>query len=232
MFSGKTRKIVIKDFRFISNMDYIEELEKVCKLKGYSKDTFRSYSYFINDYINFTKKTSLNLNNESVKSYLLTKDVKTNTSRLAYASLRFFFTNILNRPFTTEQVPIKKKEKQLPKVISKKRILEIISNTKNLKHKIIIKLLYSTGMRLSELINLKRCDINFENNTVKINKGKGKKDRITIISKSLQLDLLKYYSKSIFKTDYLLEGRSGKYSKKSVQLVLKKHNIHPHPAFF
>ena len=116
----------------------------------------------------------------------------------------------------------------MPKVIPKKRILEIIKVTKNLKHRIIIKLFYSTGMRLSELINLKRSDINFENNTVRINKGKGKKDRITIISKSLHLDLLKYYSNNIFKTDYLLEGRKGKYSKKSVQLVLQKHNIHPH----
>ena len=67
-----------------------------------------------------------------------------------------------------------------------------------------------------------------------VKKGKGKKDRITIISDSLKLDLLKYYSKSTFNTDYIFEGRNGKYTNKSVQKVLKNLSektgirVHPH----
>lgn len=212
----------------------IKKLKELCILKGYSKETFKAYNYNIQRYLTFLQKTSLNPNNESVKSYLLTQKTSTNTSRLQYASLRFYFKEILKRPFTTEQVPIKKKEKQLPKVISKNKIKLIINSTKNLKHKIIIALLYSTGIRLNELINLKRIDIDFEKNLVIIRKGKGKKDRITIISKNLRLDLLKYYSNNIFKTEYIFEGRKGKYTKKSVQAVLKQagkkinQNLTPH----
>jgi len=154
--------------------------------------------------------------------------------RLQYASLRFFFSEILKKPFTTEEVPIKKKEKTLPKLLSKEQIKKLLETTNNIKHILIIKLLYSSGLRLSELLNLKRKDIDFEKNILYVRKGKGKKDRITLISENLRLDLLKYYSNNIFKTEYILEGRKGKYTQKSVQKVLnvlgKKIglNIHPH----
>jgi len=150
----------------------------------------------------------------------LIQDVGINTSRLQYASISFFFREILNKPFSFEQVPIKKKENQLPKVISKEKIKQMIDLTENLKHKLIIKLLYSSGIRLQELINLKRKDIDFERGILNVINGKGGKSRITLISENLKLDLLKYYSNNIFKTEYVFEGRNGKYTKKSVQKVL------------
>ena len=140
--------------------------------------------------------------------------------RLKYASLRFFFSEVLKKPFTTNEIPIKKKEKILPKVISKEKIKKMIESTGNLKHKLIIKLIYSSGLRLQELIDLKRKNIDFDRNLIYIIKGKGKKDRITLISENLRLDLLKYYSNYNFSTEYIFEGRNGKYTKKSVQKVL------------
>jgi integrase/recombinase XerD len=95
-------------------------------------------------------------------------------------------------------------------------------------------LLYSAGSRLQELIDLKRKDIDFERGIINVRKGKGKKDRITLISESLKLDLLKYYSNNLFKTEYIFEGRNGKYTKKSFQKVLEQGgkkagiNITPH----
>ena len=162
------------------------------------------------------------MNNGSVKYYLLSLDNSTNTNRLAHAAISFFFKNILKRPFTTQEVPAKKKLKQLPKVLSKNEILVMINNTDNIKHKVIIQLLYSSGLRLQELINLKRNDIDFERNLINVRKGKGNKDRITLLSEKLKLDLLKYYSSYSFNTFHVLEGRKGKYSKKSVQKILEK----------
>lgn len=213
---------------------WIKKLSEICKLKGFSKQTQKAYCYHTSKFIEFIEKTGLNISNESVKCYILSKDVSVNSARLMHASIKFFFDNILNKPFSNQEVPIKKKEKLLPKVISKKNIIKMIKNTKNLKHKIIIKLLYSSGLRISELLNLKREDIDFEKNLIYVKKGKGNKDRITIMSKSLKLDILKYYSKENFKTRYIIEGRSGKYSKKSVQTIIKKAgknigiNLHPH----
>ncbi len=201
-------------------MDYLKEVKDRCILKGFSKETIKSYSYIVEKFLSFIYKSRLNLNNEAVKSYLLSRDVGINTSRLQYAALSFFFRDILNKPFTFEQVPIKKKEKILPKVISKEKIKEMIEKTENLKHRLIIKLLYSSGLRLQELIDLKRKDLDFEQGLLYVRKGKGKKDRVTLISDSLKLDLLKYYSINQFKTEYIFEGRKAKYTKKSVQKVL------------
>jgi len=201
--------------------EYIEKLKKRCILHWFSVQTIQSYIYNVGKFLDFIAKSRLNLNKESVKSYLLIQNVRTNTSRLQYASISFFFREILHNPFSFEQVPIKKKEKQLPKVISKEKVKQMIDLTENIKHKLIIKILYSSGLRLQELINLKRKDIDFERNVLNVHKGKGNKDRVTLISENLKLDLLKYYSNNIFKTEYVFEGRNGRYTKKSVQKVLE-----------
>jgi site-specific recombinase XerD len=200
--------------------EYLQKLKERCILKGYSKQTIKSYTYNVSRYLSFLEKSRLNLSKDSVKYYLLTLNLSVNSMRLQYASISFFFREILNKSFTFEEVPIKKKEKSLPKVISKEKIKEIIESCENIKHRIIIKILYSSGLRLQELIDLKRKDIDFERNTIYVKNGKGKKDRITIISENLKLDLLKYYSNYNFSTEYVFEGRNGKYTKKSVQKVL------------
>jgi len=187
---------------------------------GFSRQTLKVYSYWSGKYLDFVIRNRFNLGNHGVRYYFLSLDLSVNSSRLCYAAIRFFFANILNNPFTLNEIPIKKKEKSLPKVLSKQQIRLLLNETKNLKHKLIIKMLYSTGLRLQELISLKKTDIDFDNNTLLVSKGKGKKDRITIISENIKLDLLKYYSLYSFKTEYVFEGRHGKYTKKSVQKVL------------
>ena len=203
-----------------TNEEYLQELKNLCILKGFSQQTIKSYYYNVKKFLEFLDKSRLNPSNDSVKSYFLTLNLSINSMRLKYASLRFFFSEVLKKPFTTNEIPIKKKEKILPKVISKEKIKKMIESTENIKHKLIIKLFYSSGLRLQELIDLKRKNIDFDRNLIYIIKGKGKKDRITLISENLKLDLLKYYSNYNFSTEYIFEGRNGKYTKKSVQKVL------------
>lgn len=213
---------------------YLEGLKNVCILKGFSRQTIKAYCYNVSKFLDFIDRSRLNLGKSNVRSYLLTQDLSTNSLRLQHASISFFFREILRHPFSFEDVPIKKKEKTLPKLLIKEQIKRIIEATDNLKHKIIIKLLYSSGLRLSELLNLKRKDFDFEKNIIYVRLGKGRKDRITLISENLKLDILKYYSNNIFKTEYFFEGRNGKYTKKSVQKVLNNTgekigiNVHPH----
>jgi site-specific recombinase XerD len=214
--------------------NYLNALKEACILKGYSEKTLKAYYYNVKRFLDFIDKTRLNLNKGSVRSYLLTLDLSINSSRLHYASLRFFFSEILHRSFSTKEVPIKKKAKKLPKVLSKAQVKALIESTNNIKHRLIIKLLYASGLRLQELINLRREDVDFDRNIIRVIGGKGKKDRITLLSNSIKIDLLKYYSKARFNTEYVFEGRKGKYSKKSVQLVLEKAGksigikVHPH----
>ncbi len=203
-------------------MDYIEKVKDECRLRGYSAQTTKAYCFWISKYLKFVEKSSFNINNDSVKYYLLSLNNSINTSRLAYASTSFFFAKVMKKPFTTKDVPVRKKAKLLPKVLSKEEILEMIHNTENIKHKLVIQFLYSSGLRLSELINLKREDIDVGRKLINVKQGKGKKDRITLLSENLKIDLLKYYSSYSLDSEYVFQGRKGRYSKKSVQKILEK----------
>lgn len=215
-------------------MDYMNKLQEECKLKGLSNQTINSYSFWVKKYLDFLQKNSLNTDNESVRCYLLSMNSSVSTNRLAYSSISFFFKHILKKPFTTLEVPSKKKLKQLPKVLSKKEIIKMIDLTENLKHKLVIQFFYSSGLRLSELINLKRKDIDIQRNLINVNLGKGKKDRITLLSDKLKIDLLKYYCSFPINSDYVFMGRSGKYTKKSIQKIIENagklinKNVSPH----
>ena len=165
----------------VHKKELLQKLKERGVLRGFSKETIKSYTYHVGRFLDFISKSRLNMSNDSIKRYLLIQNIGINTSRLQYASISFFFREILQKPFSFEQVPIKKKEKQLPKVISKEKVKQMIDLTENLKHKLIIKILYSSGLRLQELINLKRKEIDFERGILNVNKGKGKKDRITLI---------------------------------------------------
>ena len=215
---------------------HLKKLQERCNLRGYSPETRKKYCYYLNQFYTFCIKARLNISSTSVKSYLLAQDVSINTSRLQYAALRFYFREILKSPFSVEDVPIKKRPNQLPKVISKETIRRILTTIKNPKHLLVVKLLYSSGLRLQELINLRRQDIDFDQNLIFVRQGKGKKDRVTLLAENVKTDLLKYYSKHKFRTDYIFEGRKGKYSKKSVQKIMESVgnnlNLHLHPHLF
>ena len=201
---------------------FIEKLKERLKLRGFTFQTNKSYCYHTKDFLKFLNKNRLNLNNEGVKSYLLSLNLSNNSIRLKIMAIRFFFLEVLREKLNYSEVPTPKKIKKLPKVLSKEEIKILISSTENLKHKLVIKLLYSSGLRLQEIINLKRKEIDFDRKIIFVNSGKGRKDRITLLSEELKIDLLRYFGSYKFHTDYLFEGRFGKYSKKSVQKILEK----------
>jgi len=201
---------------------FIEKLQERLKLRGFTFQTNKSYCYHTKDFLKFLNKNRLNLNNEGVKSYLLSLNLSNNSIRLKIMAIRFFFLEVLREKLNYSEVPTPKKIKKLPKVLSKEEIKILINSTENLKHKLVIKLLYSSGLRLQEIINLKRKEIDFDRKIIFVNSGKGRKDRITLLSEELKIDLLKYFGSYKFHTDYLFEGRVGKYSKKSVQKILEK----------
>ena len=114
------------------------------------------------------------------------------------------------------------KKKTLPKVISKEDVLAIIKNTQNIKHKCIISLLYSSGLRRSELLNLKLEDIDSKRMLIHIRYAKGGKDRYTILSRNV-LDDLRSYFKVYKPKSWLFEGSHNKqYSASSVVKLIDR----------
>lgn len=204
----------------------LEKLNQSLVFRGFSPKTIKTYLYNSEKFLNYLDKTSQKCDENSVKEYfekLHNKNYDLSTIRLIKASLDFLIKNILEKDFAINNIPYPKKKKTLPKVLSKEEIKIIFDETKNQKHKLILKLLYSSGIRLNELINLQRESLDPNRKTIMVSQGKGKKDRITLLSDSLSKELFDYICKTEFKSKLLFESnRDKKYSQKTIQKVLEK----------
>lgn len=181
-------------------MEDLEKLKTELKLRGFSQLTVRNYSFFVEKFLLRTNKPVQDLNEDDAKLYLseLFESKSKNTIMLAAAAIKFFYKEILNKEFSKVKMP--KKDKALPEVLTKDEIRLIIDSADNEKSRLIISLLYSSGLRVSELVNLKVSDINLQENTGWVRKGKGSKDRLFSLSQNLISDIKKY-----------LEGREYEY---------------------
>ncbi len=181
------------------NLD-IEKLRTELKLRGFSPLTLRNYSFFAEKFLSRINKPSSDLTEDDAKLYLSEMfDTKSkNTIMLAAAALRFFYSEILKKEMGSIKMP--KKEKHLPEVLTKKEVKSLIDSADNVKSKLIVSFLYSSGLRVSEVVNLKLNDINFGEKTGWVRQGKGNKDRLFAMSESLSNELKAY-----------LEGRENKY---------------------
>ncbi|MFT4312543.1 MAG: tyrosine-type recombinase/integrase, partial [Candidatus Woesearchaeota archaeon] len=193
----------------------LQKLVEEMKLRGFSLKTQNAYMYHIEKFLNSKK------NKRDYLVYLTNQNKSPQTIRLISAAITFYEKKILNQKSTCVSIP--KKQSKIPIILTKNQISAMINSTTNEKHRIIVELLYSSGLRLQELVNLKFEHIDFENKTILVKQGKGNKDRITIISQRV-LERMDKQGKG-----YVLRGKNGKYSKKSVQSVVttvaKRANI-------
>ena len=196
---------------------WLKKTKDELDLKGFSPKTKKAYSYHIKDFLNYCNN-SFHEKKKQYILYLISKNLASESVHLASASIDFFLRNVANSKAQKVSLPIRKKS--LPYVLSKDEIVKMINSTVNIKHKLIIELLYSCGLRVSELINLKYEDVDFKNRIIRVNKGKGSKDRITIVS-AKTLRKLKVFGSVNNLTGKIFLGRNGKYSVKSVQKVLE-----------
>lgn len=173
-------------------MEELKKLGSELKLRGFSPLTVRNYTFFVNKFLEKTNKPSAKLNGDDVKTYISEMfDTKSkNTIMLAHASLKFFFKEVLKKELA--QIPLPKKEKKLPEVLTKDEVKNLIDSTDTIKSRLIISLLYSTGLRVSEIVNLKVDDLAFGEKTGWVRKGKGSKDRLFVMSESLAQEIKEY----------------------------------------
>ncbi|WP_052467088.1 site-specific tyrosine recombinase/integron integrase [Psychroserpens damuponensis] len=200
--------------------EYLLKLE----LKRYSDNTVRNYVSCFETFINyFYDRDPISLNEVDVRKYLqkLIQEGKSNSYvNLAINSIKFFYEIVHGMPNRFYSIERPRKEKKLPEVLSKEEIIKIINSTNNNKHKCIVGLLYSSGLRRGELLSLKVTDIDSKRMVVKINNAKGNKDRISILSPNILTDLQLYY-KEYRPKEYLFEGQNGsKYSATSVLKII------------
>lgn len=200
--------------------NYLDKLE----LKKYANNTVKSYVSTFEAFINYyNTKELIEINELDVRTYVLKlvqEDKSNSYINSAINSIKFYYESVLGMPNRFYEIERPRKEKKLPKVLSKEDVLSIIANTNNLKHKCIVSLLYSSGIRRNELINLKITDIDSKRMLIRIEAAKGNKDRYTLLSQSLLIDLREYY-KQYKPKKYIVEGLYGKqYSGQSIGKVV------------
>lgn len=203
----------------------IGKLIEEIKLRKYSFQTGKTYINVVKDFLKSEK---------TAREFLLSHSNNSNsTMRGAYFALKFFHENVLNEEFK-EKIPLAKKSFKLPIVLSKEEICRMIEATKNLKHKLALMLLYYGGLRLSEAMNLKWIDVDFERVLIHIKAAKGGKDRIVFLHEKIK-DMLMAFKAN--KDELLLiSERGNKYNKRTIQLIVKnaankagiKKRISPH----
>ncbi len=216
--------------------ELLKDLEENLKLKNYSNQTIKSYLIHVKKYLEFLEKINSNQepSSENVKKYILKKLKENEPSSVGHCvfALKYFFKEILNQEL---DIPNPKRNKKIPDILSIDEIKRMIDSTNNIKHRLIIKLLYGCGLRVSEIINLKKRDLNFEENLIKINLAKGKKDRFVKIPFSIKEELKSYILLSL--GDYLFESiRNGKLTKKTIGKIVEnsakkaqiKKRVYPH----
>lgn len=181
------------------------------ELKNYSKKTKEVYLYYMKDFVRYYGKTPEGLGSEEVEKYLhwlLLKGKSSSGIRQAYSAIKFFYCGCLDRPQEKLRIPQPKKEKKLPVVLSTEEVKEILEKVKNRRHKLILMLIYSSGMRLGEALSLRVKDIDSQRMAIRVEQGKGKKDRYTLLSK-VMLEKLRCYYKENRPKDYLFPGKEG-----------------------
>ncbi len=210
----------------------IDKLKMELEIRNFSRQTVKSYVFAVEKFLKFSENIGLNEN--SVKRYVqvILKQKNPSTVSQNLSAIEFFFDKVLHQKF---KIPHPKRNKPIPIVLSSDEVKRLIEITQNIKHKLIIKLLYGCGLRVSEVINLKKKDIDFEGGLIKIRLSKGRKDRHVNLPSSLKEELKKYVG--LNEGEFLFpSNRGGKLTTATIRKIIKnsskkagiKKQIHPH----
>jgi site-specific recombinase XerD len=202
----------------------LKDFKNYLKLKNYSNKTIESYSGYLFKFIKSTGKSAKHLSAEDFNNFLKSNNFTSYQQHNAYiSSVKIFYEKILKRKFIKIDFSRPRNEKKLPQIIDSGELLFSISKISNIKHKSIISLAYSVGLRVSEVINLKIEDIDSKRMIIHIKNAKGRKDRLVPLSENI-LKLLREYFIEYKPNEYLFNGQnSSKYSSASCNAIVKKY---------
>jgi len=188
---------------------YFENLRKNLVVRKYSPKTIKSYIHYNKDFLGYVRKKPNEITNEDVKDYLFylveEKEVSASTLNTAINALKFYYGEVLKRGFVYE-LKRPKKDKKLPVVLSQEEISRILSSITNIKHRLILMLIYSAGLRVSEVVKLKPEDIDDERKLIHIKGGKGRKDRYTMLSE-VAIEMIRRYLKEYGQSIWLFSSQ-------------------------
>lgn len=219
----------------------LSQMEQEMKLRNLSRKTIKNYLFHTRRFLRFTNKSTDTITESDIRKYVhyLFRDDGSNYSsvRQCLGSLNFLFNIVLKKDLLLN-MPYPKRERRLPTVLTREEISSMLSSTANPKHRLLLKLIYSCGLRVSEAVKIKVTDLDLDNRTLHIRCGKGKQDRIVPIPQSLCQEIRKFILPSN-QNPYIFTsrpGRGGHLTTMSVSMIVKKaagrasinKPVHPH----
>jgi integrase/recombinase XerD len=214
----------IKEQGFIE--PYKTVLHKLLTSAGFKYKTEKCYCNTLLQFLKaFNYKNFEDITNEEIRMFLhgMSKNNKISISTINQYinALKFYYIDVLKRDFPVGLIYRPKESKLLPKVLAPEQIGAILENIANIKHRCIIAVEYSAGLRISEVLDLKVSQLNYKKGEICIFAQKGQKERITLLAENLK-EWLNEYMEQYKPKDYLFEGATGgRYSETSVGNILK-----------
>ena len=214
-------KLVLNEQEEMALLKLVEQL----MLQRYSESTVRTYRQSFNQFLMQLKKPLTDLTRDDIGYYLLSQirnqKWSESTQNIFINTLVFYFGKVARQKVDLSNLR-PREPKQLPNVLSENEVVALLKSIDNLKHKTILMLIYSAGLRLGELISLRKDDLHKDRNRIYIKAGKGKKDRYSILSQKM-ITQIQIYLKDHQPVYWLFEGPLGEpYSARSVQAILRK----------
>ena len=204
-----------------------DQMEMDLELKNLSPRTRSCYLTWMRSFALHFHRSPGELGEQEIRDYLhyLIQEKKASQSGVsqAYSALKFFYETTLKRDWNGFRIPRVQKGKRLPVVLSLQEVQAIFSATRNLKHRAVLMTIYSAGLRISEVVHLKVSDLDSQRMVIRVQQGKGQKDRYTLLAQRT-LEVLRDYWKEYRPQDWLFPGKPATepLSVSSVQKVFEK----------
>jgi site-specific recombinase XerD len=222
----------------ITPQEFLRKLEIELKVSKNSQYTRRNYLQYNQELLEHCKKNPSEITVDDVKEYLADKRSSSSSSTLIVflAAIKYAYSNILKRDITLD-IKRPKKEKKIPQVLTKQEIKVLFETLDSEKSRLMARMLYACGFRVSELINLKIEDLEFAEKIGHIKQGKGKKDRLFNIPDFLFHEIqIQAEQQRRLEKEYLFTGPNGKLTSRNLQKIISsaafragiRKEVHPH----
>ena len=174
-----------------------DRMDRELRIRGYAENTRKCYIEKMKCFVRYFMRPPDELTAEDVKQYqlFLTKDrrVSWSTFNVHVCAIRFFYREVLRVDWNVEHIPYHRSGRKLPVVLSCEEVWALFDVTSNLKHRALLMTLYSGGLRIGEVVHLKLADIDSGRMMIRVEQGKGRKDRYVMLSQKLLLTLRRYW---------------------------------------
>lgn len=236
--TGQLRTKYLREHESEEQMNIPELVKKEALRRGYSVRTIGTYQWCLEKFFRQYKKDPKEVKKADIYDYLdgmISKGKSGSTINVHHSALQFLFSEILHKRLMVN-IKYSRRRKRLPEVLDKQETRRLLGAIDNKKYRLITALMYSSGLRISEVLSLKVKDLSLENNNGWVREGKGSKDRSFIVAENLKAELEDWIKDKSHGSYIFLSNRNRKFHPNSVRKILRKaakragiqKNVYPH----